>query len=87
MVTLDERRVKICYYHEFNLFSKNDKNNKKVNNCDLPDKVERLLVLGGEATVGLRRPCLDPLIVMERKRLGDVGRRPKKLLPDDAALR
>ena len=28
-----------------------------------------------------------PLIVMDRKRLGDVGRRPKKLLPDDAALR
>ena len=49
--------------------------------------IDRRLVLGGEVTEGLSNPCLVPLMVMDRKRLGDVGRRPKKALPDDATLR
>lgn len=53
----------------------------------LPDTDDRLLVWVGEVMAGLKRPCLVPLIVIERKRLGDVGRKLKKLLPDDAALR
>lgn len=52
-----------------------------------PDTEDRLLELRGEITEGLNKPCRVPLIVMDRKRLGEEGRRPKKALPDDATLR
>lgn len=51
-----------------------------------PDSVD-LLLTGGEADDELSRPCLVPLIVMDRKRLGVVEMSPKKELPDEVTLR
>lgn len=60
---------------------------KQKHTCTPPDTEDRLLELRGEVTEGLNNPCRVPLIVMDRKRLGEVGRRPKKALPEDAILR
>ena len=60
---------------------------KTSRDCSLLDIVDRLLVLAGEVTEGLNNPCLVPLMVIDRKRLGDVGSRPKKALPEEATLR
>ena len=60
---------------------------KTPGDCSLLDIVDRLLVLAGEVTEGLNNPCLVPLMVIDRKRLGDVGSRPKKALPEEATLR
>ena len=60
---------------------------KQKNTRSSPDTEDRLLVFEGEATEGLNNPCRVPLMVMDRKRLGEVGRRPKKALLDDATLR
>lgn len=49
-----------------------------------PPEVEGRFLFGGEVTEGLSNPLLFPLIVIDRKRPGELGSKPKKELPDDA---
>lgn len=52
-----------------------------------PPEVEGRFLFGGEVTEGLSNPLLFPLIVIDRKRPGELGSKPKKELPDDAIFR
>ena len=68
----------------------NRKEQKKIKTTEtrsLPETEDRLLVFEGEVTEGLNNPCRVPLMVMDLNRLGEVGRKPNKALPDDATLR
>lgn len=71
----------------FQVNKKTEQKQKHTVTRSPPDTEDLLLELRGEVIEGLNNPCRVPLIVMDRKRLGEVGRKPKKALPDDATLR